>query len=131
MIRKLTIINLQKDGQSLYNYQHVILLFLHRLVVHLGHSCRGCNNGNYTNSAGTAMGTCSADVSASFECLQLMYWLCKNPETGLSQEPSEAAADGCRHCTVIVAICATSCNYCDIAPSNIVVKNNYTIIYLV
>ena len=92
--------------------------FLH----HIGddtYSCSSCHNGNNTNCNGKTAGSCSDDVSASLECLNLMYWLCK--EDGETQETYESAEDGCEHCTVLVAICATHCNYCDIAPGNIVI----------
>ena len=81
------------------------------------YSCSSCNNGNNTNCNGVIAGSCSDDVSASLECLNLMYWICK--ADGVTQESWEAAADGCKHCTVLVEICATHCNYCDIAPGNI------------
>ena len=88
------------------------------------YSCSSCKNGNNTNCNGVTAGSCSDDVSASLECLNLMYWICK--DDGVTQETTESAEDGCEHCTVLVAICATHCNYCDIAPGNIVIYFLYS-----
>ena len=57
-----------------------------------------------------------------------MYWICK--DDGVTQETSESAEDGCEHCTVLVAICATHCNYCDIAPGNIVISLPFFILHV-
>ena len=68
--------------------------------------CRSCNAGN-------PGGSCSPDIEKSHECVTLLQVSCMN---GVANIAKEVAAKGCSTCPDLRKICATTCNYCDIAP---------------
>ena len=69
--------------------------------------CRSCNAGN-------PGGSCSPDIEKSHECVMLMEVSCRM--NGVNNKAEEVAAKGCSTCPDLRTICATTCNYCDIAP---------------
>ena len=69
--------------------------------------CRSCNGGN-------TGGSCSPDIEKSHDCVMLMEVSCRM--NGVNNKADEVAAKGCSTCPRLRTICATTCNYCDIAP---------------